>query len=154
MASKRKSKPTDPPKPAPAPDQPANWLPPLKKRNFGKWRAFSLSMVYLVFAAHILHWKITGKSLAPLLADPKSKWDRPAYSQVQRGTDQKDAQPPLMGRSVRTERWRYTEWDDGKAGVELYDHENDPHEYNNLAKDEAHAKTVAEMEKLLKKVEH
>jgi uncharacterized sulfatase len=58
-----------------------------------------------------------------------------------------------MGRSVRTERWRYTEWDDGKAGVELYDHENDPHELKNLAKDESHAKIVAKMKKLLEKVE-
>jgi len=97
--------------------------------------------------------KLEGKSLAPLLAEPKSQWDRPAYSQVQRGTDQKDAHPPLMGHSVRTERWRYTEWDDGKTGIELYDHDNDPHEYKNLAKDEAHAKTVAEMKKLLKKLE-
>ncbi len=40
--------------------------PPRKRRNYAKWRAISLSLVYLVFAAHIAHWKITGQSLAPL----------------------------------------------------------------------------------------
>ncbi|MGH9799380.1 MAG: sulfatase/phosphatase domain-containing protein, partial [Blastocatellia bacterium] len=49
------------------------------------------------------------------------------------------------------ERWRYTEWDDGKKGAELYDETNDPREMNNLANDSKHAKTVAEMKQLLKK---
>lgn len=36
------------------------------RRNYARWRAVSLSLVYVVFAAHIAHWKITGKTLAPL----------------------------------------------------------------------------------------
>ncbi|MHC4695191.1 MAG: tetratricopeptide repeat protein [Planctomycetota bacterium] len=36
------------------------------RRNFARWRALSLSLVYLVFAVHIIHWKLTGKTLAPL----------------------------------------------------------------------------------------
>jgi uncharacterized sulfatase len=47
-----------------------------------------------------------------------------------------------MGRSVRTERWRYTEWDEGRKGVELYDHDKDPHEYRNLANNPAYAKAI------------
>ncbi len=39
---------------------------PRARRSFAKWRALSLSLVYLVFAAHIIHWKVTGKTLAPL----------------------------------------------------------------------------------------
>ena len=39
---------------------------PQPRRNFARWRAFSLSLVYVVFAAHIIHWKITGTTLAPL----------------------------------------------------------------------------------------
>jgi uncharacterized sulfatase len=54
-----------------------------------------------------------------------------------------------MGRSVRSERWRYTEWDGGAAGTELYDHDADPKELKNLAADSAHAKTVEEMKALL-----
>jgi iduronate 2-sulfatase len=40
-----------------------------------------------------------------------------------------------MGRSIRTDRWRYSEWDEGRAGVELYDHNQDPQEFTNLAED-------------------
>jgi uncharacterized sulfatase len=90
---------------------------------------------------------LAGASLRPLLNKPRLRWDRPAYTQVQRG----DAAGRFMGRSVRTERWRYTEWGDGKRGVELYDHEKDPREFTNLANDPKHASTVAELKALLQK---
>jgi iduronate 2-sulfatase len=93
--------------------------------------------------------KLEGKSLMPLLKNPEAAWNRSARSVIQRGTDQTPAGPIVMGRSVRNERWRYTEWDGGKEGRELYDHENDPHEYTNLAEDVAYAETVAEMKRLL-----
>ena len=67
---------------------------------------------------------LEGISFRPLLKDPSQDWKIAAYTQVQRG----DAK----GYSVRTKRWRYTEWDYGKAGAELYDHNNDPDEYYNL----------------------
>ena len=57
-----------------------------------------------------------------------------------------------MGRSVRTERWRYTEWDDPNHSTELYDHDNDPKELTNLASDETQSKVVAEMKQLLKRM--
>ncbi|MEO0529862.1 MAG: sulfatase [Planctomycetota bacterium] len=44
----------------------------------------------------------------------------------------------FLGRSVRTQRWRYTEWDKGRRGRELYDHDADPGEWNNLAGESAH----------------
>jgi arylsulfatase A-like enzyme len=53
-----------------------------------------------------------------------------------------------MGRSVRTERWRYTERGSPET-AELYDHESDPAEMKNLAKDPNCATTVAELRGLL-----
>ncbi len=47
------------------------------------------------------------------------------------------------GRSVRTERWRYIAWNDGRDGEELYDHTRDPEEMHNLADDPQFASVVA-----------
>jgi uncharacterized sulfatase len=88
---------------------------------------------------------LEGQSLKPLLENPQAKWDKAAFTQVTRG----GAQNRIMGRSVRTERYRYTEWDDGKQGVELYDYQNDPRESRNLANDSKYAKVVEEMKRLL-----
>ncbi len=86
---------------------------------------------------------LAGVSLRPLLENPAAKWDRPAFTQVQR--------KGFPGRSVRTERWRYTEWDHGRKGVELYDHDTDPREFKNLAKDPAYADTVAQLREMIRK---
>ncbi|MBI5864006.1 MAG: tetratricopeptide repeat protein [Planctomycetes bacterium] len=37
-----------------------------KVRNYSRWRAATLASVYLLFGLHIAHWKIAGKTLAPL----------------------------------------------------------------------------------------
>ena len=55
------------------------------------------------------------------------------------------AGPGFIGYSLRTDRYRYTEWDETKQGVELYDHQTDPHEYANLAKNPQHADTVKQL---------
>ncbi|MCU0242707.1 MAG: sulfatase, partial [Vicinamibacteria bacterium] len=73
---------------------------------------------------------IQGASLSPLLDDPAQAW-APAYMQQTRGD--------LMGRSIRMDRYRYTEWDAGRAGCELYDHDLDAGEYRNLAADPSYA---------------
>jgi len=85
---------------------------------------------------------LQGYSLRPLLEDPSGEWKHPAFTQVQRGA--------FPGHSVRTERWRYTEWDFGAKGAELYDHDADPQELKNLAADPQQAPVVAELKALLK----
>jgi uncharacterized sulfatase len=82
-----------------------------------------------------------GNSLVPLLKNPDAKWHHPAFTQVRRGK--------IIGRSVRTEEWRYTEWDGGTAGAELYDHRNDGDEYTNLADNPAYRKKTVALSKLL-----
>jgi uncharacterized sulfatase len=88
--------------------------------------------------------ELHGQSLVPVLQNQEAAWDKPALTQVQRGK--------IAGRSVRTARFRYTEWDDGRSGVELYDHERDPGEQKNLAADPAHAATIATLKPLLKPI--
>ncbi|HEY8504813.1 MAG TPA: sulfatase [Gemmataceae bacterium] len=85
---------------------------------------------------------LDGTSLVPMLDDPSKTVKQAAFTQVQRGK--------VSGVSLRTERWRYTEWDGGERGVQLYDHEHDPQEYHNLAQNPDYAGVVTEMRKLLR----
>jgi arylsulfatase A-like enzyme len=86
---------------------------------------------------------LEGASLKPLLVDPATNdWDKPAVTQVWHSKK-------AWGYSLRNERWRYTEWLEGKAGRELYDHANDPDEVHNLASSEANRETVAMLSKQL-----
>jgi iduronate 2-sulfatase len=89
-----------------------------------------------------------GRSLAPLLTDPQTAWDHPALTQVRRGGRDNG----FMGYSVRTDNWRYTEWDDGKRGTELYDEVKDPGEMHNLAADPKHRETIAQMKRVLQRL--
>lgn len=86
---------------------------------------------------------LQGASLVPLLDDPRAGRNRPAFTQVSRND--------FSGHAVRTERWRYIEWDNGKRGAELYDEVADPREHRNLARDQASASVVEEMRALIRK---
>jgi uncharacterized sulfatase len=85
--------------------------------------------------------RLEGRSLVPLLKQGDAPWDRPAFSLVHH--------KGVPGRSVRTERWRYTQWGGGEKGEELYDHDVDPGEVRNLAADSRHDATRAELKKRL-----
>jgi len=121
---------------------------------------------------------LAGKSLAPQLTDPSLPGKGFSLTQVRRAggggkakkakaeaaaaatqEKAKAAQQPkaagggqFPGYSLRTDRYRYTEWDGGQRGAELYDQQKDPLEYTNLAKDPAHAETVKQLSAKLKEL--
>ncbi len=88
---------------------------------------------------------LQGQSLVPMLKDPTIKGRGWALSQVTRRRGQK----AFFGYSIRTERWRYTEWDEGAEGRELYDHSKDPKELTNLAADPNYQSVIDELSGLL-----
>ncbi len=79
--------------------------------------------------------EIEGRSLRPLLENPDASWDKPAITSLS---------PDRA--SVRTERWRYSRYEDGE---ELYDHDADPMEWTNLADSPEHAKTKESLAAML-----
>ncbi len=73
---------------------------------------------------------LEGTSFAPLLDEPGRRWKAAAFSQIARGQH--------LGRSMRTDRYRFTRWHPRDApeetvAVELYDFLNDPVELENIA---------------------
>jgi len=108
---------------------------------------------------------LAGKSLVPQMNDASQAGKGFALTQVRRGggggggakakakavdpnataKQKAKAGPAFTGYSLRTDRYRYTEWDEGKQGTELYDHEKDPQEFTNLAKDSQQANTVKQL---------
>ena len=79
-----------------------------------------------------------GISFRPVLEAPDVPWKSAIFSEAQRRG--------AHGRSVRTARYRFTEWTplegDGDPQFELYDLANDPKEYDNLAGDPEHQATM------------
>ena len=87
---------------------------------------------------------LEGTSMVPLIEDPSRPWKKAAFSQYPRGK--------VMGYSMRTDRYRYTEWaEPGKppVAVELYDHQKDPGENVNLASRPEYKAIVSELSKAL-----
>jgi len=85
-----------------------------------------------------------GESFFSLLSDASAKGKKYAFTMTTRGPEH------IRGVSIRDHRWRYTEWDEGRAGVELYDELADPEETKNLATLPEHASLIAEFKKSLK----
>lgn len=81
---------------------------------------------------------VEGKSLRPLLKDPKSEWSEPAITTF-----------GYQNHAVRTEGWRYIRYANGDE--ELYDEKADPKEWTNLAQRPEHAQKKAELKALLPK---
>jgi arylsulfatase A-like enzyme len=89
--------------------------------------------------------EVQGVSLQPLLSDPSAKIKPAAFSTML------STHTKLMGHAITDGRFRYIEWDGGKGGSHLYDHETDPRELKNLADDPAQKARVAALKAQLEK---
>jgi arylsulfatase A-like enzyme len=81
---------------------------------------------------------LEGQSLVSLMKDPDANWDRPALTTF-----------GPKNHSLRSTRWHYLRYADGSQ--ELYDHENDPHEWHNLADKSEHLELLMQMRRALPK---
>ena len=81
---------------------------------------------------------LDGRSLVPLLRNPKSPW-QPTVSTHRR-----------LNHAVRSDDFRYIRYEDG--GEELYDHRVDPMEWTNLAEDSNYVLVKNELKSWLPKV--
>ncbi|NIJ55076.1 sulfatase [Dyadobacter arcticus] len=79
---------------------------------------------------------LEGNSIATLLKNPAAEWEHPSVTTHGFGNH-----------AVRSEKWRYIRYNDGSE--ELYDHEKDPQEWKNLAKDEQFAAVKTKLAKSL-----
>ena len=89
---------------------------------------------------------LEGTSLVPVMDNPKRSWKSAAFSQYPRAGR-------VMGYSMRTDRYRYTEWqkqDSDPVGIELYDYRTDPLGNVNVAALPENKELVAKLSKQLK----
>ncbi|MEL6897162.1 MAG: sulfatase, partial [Planctomycetota bacterium] len=82
--------------------------------------------------------RLEGLSLVSQLRDPKTERAEAAVSFSFQGNF-----------SVRSRRWRYVRYDDGAK--ELYDHDNDPSEFTNLASDPQYTAVIRKLAKSIPK---
>lgn len=93
-----------------------------------------------------------GESLVPVLKDPSLPGKSSAMTVANsRGPGKARGGKRVLGHSIRTPRYRFTVWGNGEFGRELYDYQQDPDEYTNLANDPQHAATLKKMEALMAK---
>jgi len=82
--------------------------------------------------------RIQGRNIAAMLDDPASSVRDAAFSVA----------PARKGFLLREDRWAYIQYkEDASAGIELFDTENDPLQYTNLAEKPEHADVVERFQK-------
>lgn len=95
---------------------------------------------------------LAGRSMVPVLENPAHQERAAAFTVAwsrARWVHPEALDRPVLGYTIRTPQYRYTEWDGGAAGTELYDYDSDPLEYENLAELPAYTETVQNLKRLL-----
>ncbi len=91
---------------------------------------------------------LDGHSMRPFVEDPVGgKWGGPDVALIAVYGEAKPQGGEYQNFSVRGRRWRYTLYENGAE--ELYDHQNDPQEWTNLAKNTRYAATKSELKQKL-----
>ncbi len=92
---------------------------------------------------------LEGISLAPILQNPAASVKAAAITQTPRPNYPRGEMPKIMGYSLRTPRYRYTEWRDFRNGEvrarEFYDHIKDPNETVNRIDEPIFQKDIARL---------
>ncbi|MBI5767015.1 MAG: sulfatase [Verrucomicrobia bacterium] len=92
---------------------------------------------------------LEGRSLVSLMRGASERRPRPARTMVYHYDTA--TKRDVLSQTVIGVSWRYTEWNGGEAGRELYSLAPDPHEYQNRATDPALVSTLREAQAELKK---
>lgn len=97
---------------------------------------------------------LQGKSFVPLIENPDKKWKEGAISywpESNRGNPEK----VIMGYTVQTDRYRYTEWIRESTGEllarDLFDHQADPDENYSIANNPENGELIKKLSGLLDK---
>ena len=83
--------------------------------------------------------ELEGRSLMPLLENPGAQWDYPTLTTLGRNNH-----------TIRSKRWRYIRYADGTE--ELYDHDADEMEWDNLAGDPKYADVKKDLARWLPEI--
>ncbi len=107
------------------------------------YRPVSLIDIYPTVAAmaglSLPDARITGHDLNPLLDDPRAVWNIPAHTTYQ----------DVSNNMVRMEKYKLIQYKDGASVRELYDMEDDPEEFRNLAGESDYGEVESSMEEIL-----
>ncbi|MBK1876099.1 sulfatase [Pelagicoccus mobilis] len=99
---------------------------------------------------------LEGSSFVSLLKDPiGGKWSGPEEAVSMIWAWLKDAEgrkdPDQQHWTIRSKRWRYIRYSNGSE--ELYDHDRDPYEWDNLSSDPEHAPALSRLRASLEKLQ-
>jgi arylsulfatase A-like enzyme len=99
---------------------------------------------------------LQGTSFVPLIEEPDKKWKEGALSYWP-ASNRTDPEKVVMGYTLQTDRYRYTEWIRESTGEllarDLFDHQTDPDENKSIANEPENEELMQKLSKLLNKGE-